>query len=857
MKNKNLFVIITATFVLHIGSLIAQPSNKINYQAVARNSSGAILANQTVGLRLTIEDGVGGPVVYQERHTPTTNQFGLLTAEIGGGTVLSGVYNTIDWSNGTLYLLVEMDPTGGSAYTTMGESQLLSVPFANYAATGGTLYTAGSGINISSNVISNTISSLDNLSDVSSAGASNGQVLGYNGSNWIPAVDANSGGTVTNIATGTGLTGGPINTTGTISLANTAVTPGTYGSATNVPQITVDAHGRLTSAANVAIAGTLPSGTNGQTLRHNGTGWVANSTLYNNGTQVGIGTVAPESKLHIKGSADTTQLMIDAHSTQSNSNPLIKLRGNFGNDLLWINGDQAYNVMFGILTGKDITTGSQNTLIGTSAGTSLTAGTLNSVVGSQALNLTTTGSDNTAFGFAALYNNTTGSRNVAIGNAALYNSVTASNGIAIGDSAMFNINISANPFINNNVAIGYAALFGSDTIANNTGRYSVAVGYEALRKNSTGVDNVATGYRTMYSNTTGNSNVAVGGGSLTYNITGSFNVAQGFGTLYNCVEGSGGTALGFRAMGYYYGSGNPFTNSNVAVGYEALRGSISLGSNTGNSNCAIGYQTLTNNTTGNFNTAINYQAMYDNTTGYDNTAVGYEALENNTTGFQNTGLGSVALYYNITGSENAALGYQAGRGISGVTFNKCTFVGAGTYPTVARTNVTMLGASVLNAQCTANNQICLGNTAVTEIRAQVNGITAYSDARIKTDVKENVSGLAFINKLKPVTYNERPEVLHQIWGTPDSLSKNIDHSQINNTRFIGFLAQDVEKAAEESGFDFPGIDAPKNDKEVYALRYTDFIMPLVKAVQELSAENKELKAQVATLMGERTSASVK
>ena len=61
-------------------------------------------------------------------------------------------------------------------------------------------------------------------------------------------------GTVTNIATGTGLTGGPITTTGTISLANTAVTAGTYGNATSVSQVVVNAQGQITSASNVAIS---------------------------------------------------------------------------------------------------------------------------------------------------------------------------------------------------------------------------------------------------------------------------------------------------------------------------------------------------------------------------------------------------------------------------------------------------------------------------------------------------------------------------------------------------------------------------------------------------------------------------
>jgi len=160
------------------------------------------------------------------------------------------------------------------------------------------------------------------------------------------------------------------------------------------------------------------------------------------------------------------------------------------------------------------------------------------------------------------------------------------------------------------------------------------------------------------------------------------------------------------------------------------------------------------------------------------------------------------------------------------------FLGASSYLTTSRTNVTLLGMGVADAQCTSNDQILLGNTAITQIRAQITGITAYSDARMKFNVKDDVKGLDFIMKLKPVTYNEDPTVLHKIWGTPDSLLKNIDHSQIKQQRFIGFLAQDVEQAAKESGFDFPGIDVPKNDKEVYSLRYVDFLMPMVKAIQE-------------------------
>ncbi|WP_374074557.1 tail fiber domain-containing protein [Bdellovibrio bacteriovorus] len=89
---------------------------------------------------------------------------------------------------------------------------------------------------------------------VSATAPTSGQVLKFDGTNWAPAADSNAGGTVTNIATGTGLSGGPITSTGTISLANTAVTPNSYGSTTQVGTFTVDAQGRLTAASNAAIA---------------------------------------------------------------------------------------------------------------------------------------------------------------------------------------------------------------------------------------------------------------------------------------------------------------------------------------------------------------------------------------------------------------------------------------------------------------------------------------------------------------------------------------------------------------------------------------------------------------------------
>jgi hypothetical protein len=236
------------------------------------------------------------------------------------------------------------------------------------------------------------------------------------------------------------------------------------------------------------------------------------------------------------------------------------------------------------------------------------------------------------------------------------------------------------------------------------------------------------------------------------------------------------------------------------MGYESLPANA-----VGSKDTAIGKATLWFNEDGEYNTAIGSDALRHNEFSDFNTAVGYRSLFESFGGQYNTGMGVHTLFYNVSGNENVALGYNAGYAAGGVNLTQCTFLGALSTPAVWRTKVTMLGYGVFNGQCTGDHQVLLGNTAIGQIRAQVTGITAYSDARFKTNVKEDVSGLDFILKLKPVTYNVRPTELHKIWGTPDSLVQKIDHSQIEKQTQIGFLAQDVEQAALESGFNFPGL----------------------------------------------------
>ncbi len=128
------YILITAGFLPNQAS--AQSPEKMSYQAVVRNSSNQLVTNHAVGMRISILQGTAnGTAVYTETQTPTSNANGLVTLEIGGGSIISGTFVSIDWSNGPYFLKTETDPTGGTNYSITGTSQLLSVPYALYAKT--------------------------------------------------------------------------------------------------------------------------------------------------------------------------------------------------------------------------------------------------------------------------------------------------------------------------------------------------------------------------------------------------------------------------------------------------------------------------------------------------------------------------------------------------------------------------------------------------------------------------------------------------------------------------------------------------------------------------------------------------
>ncbi len=305
--------------------------------------------------------------------------------------------------------------------------------------------------------------------------------------------------------------------------------------------------------------------------------------------------------------------------------------------------------------------------------------------------------------------------------------------------------------------------------------------------------NTFLGFRAAYVNTTGNHSTGIGSGALFSNTTGTHNTALGVSTLRSSTTGSRNTAIGIGVMRY---------NS---TGYR----------NTGTGNDALRY----------------------NTTGYENTADGAFALDSNTTGYNNTAIGAYALRYNTAGVNNTALGHNA--------FSQMS---------PAFSNSTALGA---NTVITASNQVRIGDVNVTSIIGQVN-FSAVSDERFKKEIsstpftngESGVPGLDFILRLRPVTYHLDMDKMAAFFHVPDNMRQKEAEEVGGKIWQTGFVGQEVEKAAAEIGFDFSGVDKPKGSNDYYGLRYAEFVVPLVKAVQEQQQIINQLKTEITKLQSD-------
>jgi hypothetical protein len=344
----------------------------------------------------------------------------------------------------------------------------------------------------------------------------------------------------------------------------------------------------------------------------------------------------------------------------------------------------------------------------------------------------------------------------------------------------------------------------------------------------------------------GNGNVGIG----TTNPQAKFELVGSDALINGLTIGRGG------GNGIYNsGVGTNSLYSNTSGTYNTAFGLNSLALNTtGGANTAIGSLSLGANTIGSDNTALGFYSLQDNTEGEKNTAIGESTLSLNATGSQNTAVGQSSLYNNTIGSYNTAIGINAG--LFGTNLTYGTFIGSDAYTSIdGLTNIAGYG---YNSRPTSSNQVRIGNSSVTSIGGYASW-TNLSDERYKLNVHENVKGLDFILKLHPVTYQLNMTKLAADLKEDQRMDK--DGNIVNSSSeidlqaryeksqivYTGFIAQEVEKVAKELGFEFSGIDAPKNENDFYGLRYAEFVVPLVKAVQEQQKKIEDLERRIATL----------
>ena len=329
----------------------------------------------------------------------------------------------------------------------------------------------------------------------------------------------------------------------------------------------------------------------GNTPYWDGSQWVVNnSNLYNNGSNLGIGTITPTEKLDVVGNLKTsgtftagTVTYPNTHNTTAGQVLTTDALGvaSWGT-LTSIIPTFQYGTANTLINGSsnpspNLTTGRDNTGYGTGVFNELTEGSYNSAFGTNALSKNTTGGfstasgyyalssnigggSNTASGYFALGSNTSGSYNTAIGNEALFSNVSGSSNTAVGRYAL------KTNTVNDNTAFGFQALY-----ANSTGLSNTANGSSTLVNNKTGNYNTASGSSAMSSNTDGDNNTASGTAALGSNLTGDNNTAMGYRGLWKNTDGQNNIAIGTNA-GTYITDGttaNTTGDKNVFIGNSA------------------------------------------------------------------------------------------------------------------------------------------------------------------------------------------------------------------------------------------------------------------------------------------------
>lgn len=351
-----------------------------------------------------------------------------------------------------------------------------------------------------------------------------------------------------------------------------------------------------------------------------------------------------------------------------------------------------------------------------------------------------------------------------------------------------------------------------------------------------GTNNIGIGTEALDSITTGSNNIAIGAKAGSAISSGATNVAVGTQALELVTTGQANTAIGHLALSSVVTAGNL-----TAIGERALRNAVSAGTSV-----AVGAGALTSEVSGSENVAVGYNALVLSNGASSNTAIGAHSLDSLTTGVRNVAVGANTLSAITITSNNVAIGYLAGGALNGASAAQnvfigsfagnvngnllnCTFVGndAGTTLTGGNFNVTCIGSNAEPSSGTVNDEFTLGDSSVTTLRCAVTTITAISDLRDKKDIRDLDLGLNFIEALQPRRF---------VWNMRDG-------GRVGEAD-TGFIAQEL-LAAQSIGR-IPGLVYESNPERLEASP-GKLIPVLVKAIQELSKQNDELRNRVEAL----------
>ena len=362
-------------------------------------------------------------------------------------------------------------------------------------------------------------------------------------------------------------------------------------------------------------------------------------------------------------------------------------------------------------------------------------------------------------------------------------------------------------------------------------------GSEKLVLNSTALtltgDFAATGIAIKGSTTNfvGSMLISNDGGTGTLDAA-SNNTGFGHEVFDDLTSGDDNTAVGYQA-----GTKILAGHSNTLIGKSAGAAITS-----GAENVFVGERAGDAVTTGSNNTGIGHKALSAVETSSNNVGVGNDTLENCTTGSTNTALGDFALRAVTDSTNNVGVGYLAGSGITTGGRNTCLGEGSG------------IAGSPSGAITTSSNIMCLGDDNMQTLFC-AQGTINTSDSRDKTDVNNFTGGLAWINKMNPVTYKwdrrswyagDEPESKDILAATPDGSKKS---SKVE----IGLIAQDVLDIEKDNGYgannDNSLLVNLTEDETRYGINYTSIIPILINSIKELSATVTDLKTRIETLEG--------